>query len=44
MVEAEENLRKINLESTRDLLKKNKEYIKEKLHVYPEHFRKNLEF
>jgi curved DNA-binding protein CbpA len=44
MVEAEENLRKINLESTRDLLKKNKEYIKEKLHVYPENFRKNLEF
>lgn len=44
MAEAEENLRKINLQNTRDLLKRNKEYIKEKLHVYPENFRKNLEF
>lgn len=44
MDEAEENLRKINLQNTRDLLKKNKEYIKQNLHVYPEHFRKNLEF
>lgn len=44
MVEAEERLRKINLENTRDLLRKNKEYITQKLHVYPENFKKNLEF
>lgn len=42
MIEASENLRKINLENTRDLLKRNKEYIKNKLHVYPENFRKTL--
>lgn len=42
MIEASENLRKINLENTRDLLKRNKEYIKNKLHIYPENFRKNL--